>query len=260
MAELSAPTEAVAPLDDTWRMTVASLTRPYQVTAWMLVLMFLVPVYLPIARVARDRVPYAPSVHLDELMSLQPGWALVYGPLYLFLILLPILVVHQQEHIRRTFLAYVSVWVVSYVCFLIYPTVAPRPLEVRGDGFVMWGLRSLYSADPPFNCFPSIHVAHSFVSALTCHRVHRRLGWVAIACASLVAVSTVYTKQHYVVDVVAGALLAGGAYSLFVHDYARTNTSEHERRVAPMLAAVTAAVVALLVGCTYIAYLCGVEI
>lgn len=37
------------------------------------------------------------------------------------------------------------------------------------------GLRALYSPDPPYNCFTSLHVAHSFVSALTSYRVHRSL-------------------------------------------------------------------------------------
>jgi hypothetical protein len=34
----------------------------------------------------------------------------------------------------------------------------------------VWGLRFLYDADPPYHCFPSLHVARSFVSALTCYR------------------------------------------------------------------------------------------
>jgi hypothetical protein len=46
------------------------------------------------------------------------------------------------------------------------------------------GLRFLYSSDPPYNCFPSLHAAHSFVSALTCYRVHRGVGIAAVLGAS----------------------------------------------------------------------------
>src|SRR2546422_643919 len=81
---------------------------------------------------------------------------------------------------------------------LVYPTMPPRPARVIGEGFAVWGLRFLYSADPPYNCFPSLHVAHSFVSALTCYRVHRGVGIAAALCASLIGVSTLYTKQHYI--------------------------------------------------------------
>jgi hypothetical protein len=100
------------------------------------------------------------------------------------------------------------VWSVAYACFLLYPTIAPRPDTVPGDGFAVWGLQFLYDADPPYNCFPSIHVAHWFVSALACHRVHRTLGFVAVSFASLVAIATLLTKQHYSADVIGGKFLA----------------------------------------------------
>ena len=111
----------------------------------------------------RGRPQYVPELALDRIVPLKPGWALVCGSLYLFLILLPVFVVRQQEHIRRTVLAYLLVWIAAYICFLVYPTKAPRPVGVPGEGFMAWGLRFLYQADPPYNCFPSLHVAHSFV-------------------------------------------------------------------------------------------------
>src|SRR5437868_7731918 len=106
----------------------------------------------------------------------------------------------EPEHLRRTFAAYLAVWLTAYAIFLLYPTAAPRPQNVVGDGFAAWASRFLYEADPPYNCFPSLHVAHSFVSALTCYAVHRRVGMIATGAAALVALSTLFTKQHYVVD------------------------------------------------------------
>jgi len=158
---------------------------------------------------------------LDRALPLQPAWALVYGALYAFLIVLPVFVVRQDDHIRRTFLAYLMMWIAAYICFVLYPTIAPRPTKISRTGFVVWGLRLLYDADPPYNCFPSLHVAHSFVSAFTCLRVHRRLGLFAMLCASLVGLSTLFTKQHYILDVVAGVVLASLAYITFLRDYPR---------------------------------------
>jgi membrane-associated phospholipid phosphatase len=236
-------------------LVIGSLTRPYTVTWSMVALMVLVPFYLVIAQVTRSRlVWHAPQTALDALLPLQPSWSLVYGPLYLFLILLPVFVVHQQEHIRRTFLAYLVVWGAAYVCFMLYPTVAPRPDEVTGEGFGVWGLRFLYEADPPYNCFPSIHVGHSFVSALTCARVHRRLGRVALGCASLVAMSTLFTKQHYVVDVIGGVALACAGYALFLRSYPREWVRPDERRLAPLMAGVTAAIVGAGALTAWVAY------
>lgn len=64
---------------------------------------------------------------------MRPAWALVYGALYAFLIVLPVLVIRDPEHIRRSVYAYLLVWLTAYVCFLAYPTVAPRPDVVPGD-------------------------------------------------------------------------------------------------------------------------------
>ena len=103
----------------------------------------------------------------------------------------------------------------------------------------------LYDADPPYNCFPSIHVAHAFVSALTCYRVHRELGIAATLGASLVAVSTLYAKQHYILDVIAGILLASAAYVVFLRSYPRDRIPELDRRLAPVFALCTIGIVSL---------------
>ena len=213
-----------------------SLNRPYRVSVEMLVLVSMVPVYVFIPNIVPGRTPHVPALELDRTLPLQPAWVLVYGTLYLFLIALPVFAVRHDEHIRRTVFAYLTVWTAAYVCFLLYPTIAPRPAELTGEGFAIWGLRSLYAADTPYNCFPSLHVAHSFVSAFTCFPVHRKVGGVAVFCASLVAVSTLFTKQHYVLDVIAGVILACLAYAIFLRGIPRESIPEPDRRLAPVLA------------------------
>lgn len=240
----------------TWRVVGKALTRPYRVTLPMVVLVSLVPFYLVIA--SRGGAGNTPALALDRLLPLAPTWALVYGALYAFLIVLPVLVVQQEDLIRRTVWAYLTVWTVAYICFLLYPTAAPRPDRVLGEGFALWGLRFLYDADPPYNCFPSIHVAHSFVSALACYRVHRQLGFIAVLCASLVALSTLFTKQHYVVDLIAGILLALAAYAVFLRGHSRANVPELDRRVAPALALCVGGLVSLGVAGFWVAYRLGV--
>ena len=168
----------------TRKMVRDALTRPYRVTPAMVLLVSLTIVYLVIAERAHTDPTARPELGLDRLIPLAPTWALVYGALYLFLILLPVLVLQDPDLIDRTVRAYLSVWLLSFVVFILYPTVAPRPEVVEGDGFAAWGLRFLYDSDPPYNCFPSLHVAHSFVSALACSRVHRLLGRFAMVCAA----------------------------------------------------------------------------
>jgi membrane-associated phospholipid phosphatase len=237
-----------------WSMVAQSLTRPYPVTVPMVVLVMLVPFYIFIGELMPGRTMHVPELAFDRAIPLQPAWALVYGTFYLFLIVLPVFVVRQEEQIRRTLYAYLTIWITAYVIFLTYPTMAPRPAEVIGKGFIVWGLRFLYEADPPYNCFPSLHVAHSFVSALTCYRVHRGVGIAAFICASLVGLSTLFSKQHYILDVIAGVLLACAAYALFLRRYPRSDVPDLDRRLAPVLAFCVMGILAVALVCFWVAY------
>ena len=241
-------------IDTNWRLALRSLRQPYRASGWMIVLMALVPLYIFIAKDVAGGVLHIPSTPLDRAIPFVPEWGLVYGALYIVLILLPVLVVREDAHLRRMFLTYVSVWVAAYACFLLYPTTAPRPAKVTGEGFAIWGLQFLYSSDPPYNCFPSLHVAHSVVSALMCHRINRRVGFIAFTCAALVAVSTLFTKQHYVLDVVAGALMACAAYLFFFRDVSRERITEAERLLAPIFATAVLAVAGVGLAAFWIVY------
>jgi membrane-associated phospholipid phosphatase len=217
-------------------------------------LVSLMPLYFVIGDLTRGRPTYTPDIALDLAVPLQPAWMFVYGSLYVFAMLLPLLVVRQRELFRRAMQAYLTVMMVSYVGFLLFPTTAPRPDQVPGDGFSAWSLRLAYALDPPHGCFPSLHVAYSFVSAMTCFRVHRGVGAGAALWAALIAVSTLYTKQHYAADVVAGALAACIAYVLFLRTYPRRAVPETDRRRAPFRALGVIAIFAIMVAGFWVAY------
>ena len=205
----------------TLKLAAQSLNRPYRVRPAMLLLVSLVPFYIVIATLVRERgIAFVPELALDRGIPLVPAWALVYGSLYASLIV-------------------------------------PRPEAVIGAGFGAWSLRLLYGADPPFNCFPSIHVAHSFVSAFALGRVHLSTGIAALGAASLVALSTLFTKQHYVLDVGAGIVLAGVAYGIFLRGARRETVPDLDRRLAPVFALVIAALAAAGVIAAWVAYQLG---
>lgn len=235
-------------------MARQSLTRPYKVTIPMIILVGMVPFYVFIAGPHPGRMQHVPAIGFDAAIPLVPAWSLIYGALYFFLIALPVFVVREEAHLRRTVWAFLSVWITAYACFLAWPTVAPRPDAVPGTGFGAWGLRLLYDLDPPYNCFPSLHVAHSFVAALASSRVHRGVGMAALVSASLVALSTLFTRQHYVLDVIAGVLMAIAAYAVFVRPLPRELVPESDRQIAPVFASGIAAVAVLALAGFWIAY------
>ncbi|MGE0452051.1 MAG: phosphatase PAP2 family protein [Vicinamibacteria bacterium] len=219
------------------------------------VLVTLVPVYIFIATNVRERREFfSPETALDRAIPLEPAWMLVYGSIWVF-VLLPLLVVRQRELLLRAARADIVLLLVSYASFLLLPTAAPRPDRLVVDGFAAWSLRVQYDIDPPFNCFPSLHVAHSFVSAFAAHRVHRGVGRLALAWAALIAVSTLYTKQHYVADAAAGALAAFAACVLFLR--APVPVPPEDRARAPRRALVVVALYGSVVLSSYLLYRFG---
>lgn len=246
------------PVDGAVVYVLAALPGVLAFLAWRTLLastlVSFAPLYFAIAILTRSRPTHVPDLALDAALPLQPAWMFVYGSLYLFVVILPLLVVRQRELFRRAMQAYLTVMIVAYVGFLLYPTAAPRPDDVLGEGFSAWSLRLAYSLDPPYNCFPSLHVAYAFVSALTCYRVHRGVGIAAALWAALIGVSTLYTKQHYVVDVIGGALAAYVAYVLFLRKHPREAVPERDRRRAPFRALGVVGIFVIMIAGFWLAY------
>lgn len=63
------------------------------------------------------------------------------------------------------------------------------------------------STDPSF---PSDHATFAFGVAVALYLSMRRLGILALLVAAIIAFARVYTGEHYVSDVVAGAVIGGG--------------------------------------------------
>jgi undecaprenyl-diphosphatase len=79
----------------------------------------------------------------------------------------------------------------------------PRPFSVEAARLLLPP-----SPDPSF---PSDHATFAFAVAVGLFLVSRRLGLLALILAALVAVSRVYVGEHYLSDVVVGALIGSAA-------------------------------------------------
>ncbi|MBX3271201.1 MAG: phosphatase PAP2 family protein [Sandaracinaceae bacterium] len=96
--------------------------------------------------------------------------------------------------------------------FVLWPTTFPRELYPLPEGLgarTLAELRELRDDDSPSNCFPSLHVALAWAIALTWASWlrPRALAALPIGWALVVSVTTITTKQHYVIDVPAGLVV-----------------------------------------------------
>ena len=158
-----------------------------------------------------------PLTALDRAIPLQPGALAAYVSLWVYVGIPPGLLRSLRE------LAVYGLWV-SGLClaglafFYFVPTAVP-PLVVGVDLARHPAFAVLAGVDAAGNACPSLHVASAMFTALWIERVLRDVsaprllrglnaGWFL-----LIAYSTLATKQHVALDVLAGALL-GGVFAL----------------------------------------------
>jgi membrane-associated phospholipid phosphatase len=142
-------------------------------------------------------------------VPLIPAFAPIYLGVHVFGII-PFCVIPEIRYLRPHLLGAVLIVVLSSVLWVALPVRVDRPpIDPALPGFGAWLLRWVYGFDPTTNCFPSAHCAIAVYAAIGLRFASRPLfGW-GILTAALVCISTVLTHQHYVADVLSGAVLAG---------------------------------------------------
>lgn len=96
-------------------------------------------------------------------------------------------------------------------CYLIYyffQTTVPRPYIYGNDIFSYLTLL-IYKFDKPFNCFPSIHVVTSYlmIKGMNSINCSKRVKLTTIFMSIFIIISTLFVKQHVIMDVISAILL-----------------------------------------------------
>lgn len=154
-------------------------------------------------------VTIMPLTQLDQLIAFQPWSVALYASLWLYVSLAPMLLRSWRE-----FLPYLSAIILlslaGFVIFFFWPTAVPRP-DIDWARYP--SVAFLKSADAAGNACPSLHVAFSVLSGLWLDRWLRQVrapAWprlINLVWCLAIMYSTMATKQHVALDVVAGATL-----------------------------------------------------
>ena len=107
--------------------------------------------------------------------------------------------------------------VTSCLTFIIVPISYPRgmfPLSLDNDLTTLL-FRAVRASDKPSNCLPSLHVGLCYLFAWGYFTECKKRFVLSFMISTLIAVSTLTTKQHYIYDIVAGFALATVIYYFF---------------------------------------------
>lgn len=95
----------------------------------------------------------------------------------------------------------------GFGCFLVLPASIPRPDPSSVGGPAGLLMRWLHDIDDSHNTFPSLHVAFTWIACMGFR--HLRSSLLLIAVAVAISASTLFLKQHTLLDLTGGGLLAG---------------------------------------------------
>lgn len=171
--------------------------------------------------IAADRWLFGvdPTVWLERVTApwLTELMQLFYATNYFLPLALVLTLYLRQERFpfQKSVFVITLGYILSYLGYFIIPAIGPRftihhavPLE---GVLIREKLAELiYCLDAcPRDCFPSGHTEIPLITLWLAFRFRRKLFWIYLPIVTGLVCSTVYLRYHYVIDVIAGAALAG---------------------------------------------------
>jgi len=159
-----------------------------------------------------------PFTWVDSGAPFLPYTVLVYMSEYFYFAFVYILL-SNSDNINKYLYSFFTLQLFSCSIFMIVPTIYPRelfPVPADAPHWLAATWAWLRHTDAATNCFPSLHVSSVFLSAFVFWTdKQKKYFWIFLAWSTLIALSTLTTKQHYVWDIVSGLGLALVFYRWF---------------------------------------------
>lgn len=158
---------------------------------------------------------------LDDQIPFQELFVIPYVFWYLYMVAAHVYTFFQDvDAFRRLMYNIILTFGISCVIFVLFPTSQ----ELRPDSFERDNVLTRFMAffyenmDTNTNVCPSLHVCGSLAAAMafTDTQRFRTRGWKTVhyLTAALISISTVFLKQHSVIDVACGLAMSAAAYHI----------------------------------------------
>lgn len=203
----------------TWLKVPNLITPRNKIPAFFIMVAISTVAYLLTNHLHRVEAMLLPMTAVDEWVPFLPNTIFIYTSDY-FLFLWAYMACKDIRETNKFAYAFMSLQFVSFFIFWAWPTTFPRHLfplppvdQMNALGHQIFsGLRAIESPD---SCLPSLHVSCCYLAAFQFWHQGRKYFPFFLTWATLVAISTLTVKQHYVVDIVGGLAMAVIFYWIF---------------------------------------------
>ncbi len=144
---------------------------------------------------------------LDSFIPYISYFVIPYA-LYPVVVILPFYLYWKDYKKYKTMaLSVATVLLVSVLIYFSFQTEITRA-DVHAGSFFDDLVLLVYSLDEPVNALPSLHVSLPTIATFFVFMRNRKLGFYLTPVTILIILSTVFIKQHAVIDIFAGLILA----------------------------------------------------
>lgn len=185
---------------------------------WRLLFLAYAPIYLGLFFLVEYLVPVDhPNLHimhcgLDDVIPFVEIFIVPYCLWFFYIAATCIMMYFKGSNFE--YLRFVIALAVGMTACLIFCLIYPSGLELRPENvdreniFITF-INYLHEADTPTNVFPSIHVYVSLIIHITIRgcayvKEHAWIKYSSFILSISICVSTVFIKQHSVIDVIGG--------------------------------------------------------
>lgn len=164
-----------------------------------------------------------PCVWVEQFIhpTLTDIFIAAYANYFVLNICVAVVLYFQKRYMefRYTLVTTIICYYIGYFLFIIFPAAPPRIVlkpffTVSLHGHILEPIKHAIevSAQDSRGAFPSLHCAVSFVSMFFGWRYLRWMFWLMVPMVIMLVVSTIYLRHHYVIDLIAGLILAFFAF------------------------------------------------
>jgi len=158
-------------------------------------------IYLPLNK---RKSKYYWKIKIDDYIPLIPIFIVPYLG-YLLYITLTVIFLWNTAYINNFFITYIISYIISGVFWFFIPNGVKRP-KISNKGIFNKLTQFVYEHDGDTNGFPSAHVLASFICSYFLYITFPEYLTIIWVTNYLICISTIFVKQHYVLDILGGVL------------------------------------------------------
>ena len=167
---------------------------------------------------------------LDDYIPFYKPAILIYSSWFLMLVIPFVYLLKRKSYddLYNIIIPMFAAMFISLIIYVIYPTALDiRVTDITGNDICSWIIRKIQGIDAPNNVCPSIHVSTTVIIYNQFRKIlkdNKKSKVFFLLWSVGICVSTMLVKQHSIIDVVCGIILAH--VILFVFNR-KQNTANH---------------------------------